>query len=609
MKYKTRSKTRTRIVKDVRVRISEEYPWKILGWLAEDLSQYLDESELNHITEVVRNRDLNSYLELSEAWGLQCTTPMDTNLASLRAKYQLAALLKKFQFKTEKDERIQAALIKFYAAERSCREYNLNSYSKLSWAKDSWMVDVFTYARCFMQKLLGIQLPSGKIMTEWSRHGPGASLDTVSSQGTSQYYKFANWPYSCTLDAYRYARFTIETDVRWFGALQNDYRRRFNIPKHFPINMQLFWTRVIRIVDGNRITFVPKNAKIERSIAIEPALNLYLQLGVDGFIRRRLKRWGVDLDSQTKNQELAFKGSLQDGDDSFVTIDLASASDCISLKLCQLLLPYEWYSYLLAIRSPVGIVFDEKISYEKISSMGNGFTFALESAIFTSIIYGVMKAVQGDFDSKEFAVFGDDLIVRKALSEKVIEALSNCGFTINSEKSFLQGPVRESCGTDWFRGKPLRPVFFSDLPSTVMELFTDYNRLKRLLYLRWGLEESKCLTLMEKWIPEKFAKLSGPLSNEDFDSYKHSAQPLNAVYNYCLWKYQRLVIQPLPIKKCDNFHIRKLMHNLRESPPIQKWDRRKEKGAGSRFTVTKRSLLAVRQTYSVSDVWTSEYAE
>jgi hypothetical protein len=273
-----------------------------------------------------------------------------------------------------------------------------------------------------------------------------------------------------------------------------------------------------------------------------------------------------------------------------------------------MLLPGEWYSYLIDIRSPVGELMGETISYEKISSMGNGYTFALESAIFASIIYGVLKAEQGTVKHSDFAVFGDDLIIAKRHSERLIEALSIAGFTINSEKSFLSGPVRESCGTDWFRGRPVRPVFFDTTPTNVMELFTDVNRLKRLLSLRFELEESKTIHQMNKWIPQAFQRLDGPYSDECFDSYRHSNSPEMGIYNYCLWKYKRLIVKPLPLK-ANKFLFRKLMHDLRGSTPIPcKWDRRLS-GEGSRFTVTRRNALTVGYTYSVADIWRSTYTE
>lgn len=587
--------------------LPKDYPWKILGWVTGDLRQYLTESEYSQIVSITRHRDIESYLALSEEWVTQSIKPTDDTLAAMQARYQLTALLKKFLFATESSLRRQKAIDKFIEAESACRDYNLEGYKDFCFGTNDFAINVFTYAKSFLRKLLGDSLPSTSIMTEWSRHGPGATIDTEKGC-VSLYHKFSEWPYSCTIGALRYARFLIETDRRWLGALEDDYRRRNNIPKHVILNQDLFWSSIFRVVDGNRIEFVPKSAQIDRSIAIEPSLNLYLQLGVDGFIRRRLKRWGVDIDSQSKNQEMARIGSF-DKDDTFVTLDMKSASDMISIKLCELLLPDDWYNYLIDIRSPTGDIDNDTISYEKISSMGNGYTFALETAIFTAITYAVKKELEGTFDHSTFAIFGDDIIVTKSIAKPLISALRLAGFTINSEKSFFEGSFRESCGADWFQGIPVRPVFLKSQPKSVMELFNDINRLNRFFALRFPeIEEPKSINRMKRWIPERFRAIIGPYSDEDFDSYIHSPVPKGkfASNRNCMWRYKRLVVVPIA-RSGTRFLFRKLMHNLKPTPPIPTWS--KQKGKGSRFTVHKRNLVTVSKTYSVSDIWRSMYRE
>lgn len=590
--------------------IPGDYAWKVFGWLADDLCQYLRPEDYQLVKSLVRRRDIDGVLQLSEAWGLlrmPCTVGL---LSEKRARYQLAALLKKFRFKTEREARLTLAIKKFLAGEEKCAWFNREGYSRLSVAAESWMVNVFTYAQSFMQKLLGFEVPELSVMTERSRHGPGATLDTKAGL-ISSYFKYSNWPYQCTRAALGIARSAIEADERWLGALEDDYRTRFGIPKHAILDRQVFWSKVLQPVDGNRIAFVPKDARVERSIAIEPTMNLYLQLGVDGFIRRRLKRWGVDLDSQEKNQRLAYLGSFNGGD-SFVTIDLANASNTISLKLCKLLLPQDWYDHLLKLRSPQGDLDGQVIRYEMISSMGNGYTFALESALFAAIIYAVEKETFGSTNTEEWAVFGDDLIVKKQLAPRLIEALANCGFEINVDKSCLYGQVRESCGTDWFQGQPVRPVFLVDTPTQVDELLCDINRIKRTLSLRWGIEESKTCHCMAKWIPEKFRDITGPYSDEEFDSYIHSASP-SVPFRRWVYKHKRLVRKPKEVE-APSFLFRKLMHDLHPLPPTSKWEKspftgRKMAGCGGRFNVYRRGAFTLSQSYSVVSNWRSEYAE
>ena len=270
--------------------------WKVLHCLHDDVCQYLTDEENALISRVIRMRDISAYYALSEDWGLRSMDSGGTGLAAKRAKYQLASFLKKFVFKTDAESRRQQAQNSFREAEDACRAFNLDGWRRLAISMDQMVVEVYTYAQSFVRKVIGNH-PNEKDLTR-SRHGPGVSRGTEKGQ-TSQYAKFAHWPYSVTPHAFGYGVAAIENDQRWRGALEEDYRRVMEIAPWVPLDMALFWRNVFVLYPGNRITTVPKNGLTDRSIAIEPTMNLYLQLGVDGFIRKRLKRWGIDLDDQT----------------------------------------------------------------------------------------------------------------------------------------------------------------------------------------------------------------------------------------------------------------------------------------------------------------------
>jgi hypothetical protein len=231
----------------------------------------------------------------------------------------------------------------------------------------------------------------------------------------------------------------------------------------------------VKVVQGNRITTVPKNSKTDRVIAIEPDLNMFLQKGIGGIIRSRLKRVGVDLDDQTANQDAALIGSR---DDSLATIDLRAASDSVSLALCERLLPSDWLEAVLATRCSMGTLpSGEAICYEKVSSMGNGFTFELESLIFWGLASAVLET-SGRSDH-QVLVYGDDIIVPKWAAGWLIELLSYVGFDTNTEKSFIAGPFRESCGKHYFRGIDVTP-FYIDAPiDDISRLFWFANSVRR----------------------------------------------------------------------------------------------------------------------------------
>lgn len=263
------SSRNTNLQSQLKVHVPKDYPWKVLDKLVDDLSDLLTESELQEVKTVIRKRDYSAYLALSQAWGPQSITSGGTTQTEMFAKYQIASLIKKFRFSGVQQERRAAAIEKFMEAEAACEEYNREGYINLACLEEEWALEAYTYARVFLERLLGVDLPDRTVLTHWSRHGPGANLDTKKRR-VSLYDKYANWPYSCTKDALREARLSIEDDERWLGALEDDYRNRYSIPKHVILDRETFWANVLTIVPGNRITFVPKNSQIDRSIAIEP---------------------------------------------------------------------------------------------------------------------------------------------------------------------------------------------------------------------------------------------------------------------------------------------------------------------------------------------------
>lgn len=228
----------------------------------------------------------------------------------------------------------------------------------------------------------------------------------------------------------------------------------------------------IEVKDYNEVAFVPKNAKTDRAIAVEPSINCYLQRGVGVLLRRALRRLGVDLiHGQDRNAAFAKRGSI---DGSFATIDLSSASDTVSRKLIPYLFPPEWESLLSLLRTPY-YKLDGKIKpYHKWSSMGNGYTFELESLIFSACA----RAVVGD---GQFCVYGDDIIVPTEAVEDLASLLDHLGFVLNSEKSFTTGPFRESCGRDYFLGVAVRGLYLKDLNPVTLSVWHNWLAAERLL--------------------------------------------------------------------------------------------------------------------------------
>lgn len=212
---------------------------------------------------------------------------------------------------------------------------------------------------------------------------------------------------------------------------------------------------------------VPKSAKTDRVICYEPHMNIWLQLKVGTYLKGRLLRAGVNLRDQSVNQRRALISS-RTGD--YATIDLSMASDTLALELVYELLPIDWAIYLDELRSkktywPDGVWREN----QKFSSMGNGFTFELESLIF----YALASAVTPDV-----SVFGDDIICPTGKANEVIRVLASAGFVVNSAKSFTHGPFRESCGMDGFCGVDVTPVYLRKLPSSRGDVAKLHNAIR-----------------------------------------------------------------------------------------------------------------------------------
>lgn len=264
--------------------------------------------------------------------------------------------------------------------------------------------------------------------------GPGADLSTR-GQETSAYNKLTG-PHSVTRACTKFLDFYVQ-NCRLKEMFQWDISDR-----------SLICDRVL----GNKVTVVPKNAKTDRVIAIEPRWNVYFQKGFGSMLRKCLLRSGQDLSDQMLNQQMALEGSISG---ELATIDLSSASDSVSLELVRELLPARLTHLLELSRSPMALYEGHWHLNEKFSSMGNGYTFELESLIFLA----VARSICGDH---KVSVYGDDIIVPSTYSREVLRALYLLGFSPNDDKTFTSGPFRESCGGDFFLGVNVTPVYWKD---------------------------------------------------------------------------------------------------------------------------------------------------
>lgn len=217
---------------------------------------------------------------------------------------------------------------------------------------------------------------------------------------------------------------------------------------------------------GSQLLTVPKNQEKVRTIAKEPLGNMCIQLAAGRYLSHALLLRGCDIScQQPRNRALAKLGSV---DGSLATLDLSSASDCITPSLVEALFPDEWFDLLTSIRSPE--ISSDGVWYKlnMISTMGNGYTFPLMTLIIVSLIYAMRRVHGGPnlfVNWSNTAVFGDDIVIPVSEVSELVKLLKDAGFIVNLDKSYFSGPFRESCGGDYYRGVDVSPFYVKSLAT------------------------------------------------------------------------------------------------------------------------------------------------
>lgn len=241
------------------------------------------------------------------------------------AAAQAAALFNKREDLPTTFDRDAAAYDSFFAAERHCAAMNillhkvstpLNSDPEIVWV----MRDIASRARKWISRVMG-SLPDkldGKF-------GPGQVVELRGSSTFSTVLDKLLVTPAVTRSALPIYDHTLEHQGGWRSLIEEG--------------------RHLACVRGNVFTTVPKNAKTNRGICIEPGGNVYCQLAVGTHLKRRLAAVGlhvssskpVDLadritrgfwsipdgsDGQVIHRRLARMGSV---DGSLATLDLSAA--------------------------------------------------------------------------------------------------------------------------------------------------------------------------------------------------------------------------------------------------------------------------------------------
>lgn len=430
----------------------------------ETVSRSIETDDSRRFLSFLQRKDFRGLIQFADS----LSSTLSKTASEHRLRSQLSALVRKYPWPKDLidfDPR-QRALDTFLRSESKCRLVNRKFH--LFDTLRSPHEDALCRARSWINYVLG-DFSLDAVLSQCD-FGPGASLGTHgNATNFARKILSKNWSVSTGASDYAYAAVCRDAQLAelLLGEDESPYycldagllRAKFELRR--------------RITDYNKISFVPKTVKTERTIAVEPMLNGFLQKGVDCFMRLRLKRVGIDLQDQTVNQRLSEQGSREDAlEDPYVTIDLSSASDSISIGLVRNLLHPEWYYFLNSIRSHSYELNGDLHRYHKFVTMGNGFCFPLETLIFASLCVTAYNEVGRKPD---YSVYGDDIIVRRSVADRVLSLLGTCGFKANLDKTFLQGPFRESCGTDWFNGVDVRPVNLDYAFDSIENIFKFCN--------------------------------------------------------------------------------------------------------------------------------------
>jgi len=397
-----------------------------------------------------------------------------------RDRYLLSEVCSKYPFKVNGIDRTLAALTKFGEAEAQCALVNSTLRTPTIGPNGLEWHTVIQTARAKIGRLLGPF--NWNQVEDHFAFGPGATTSRKRIESDAV-YKIGCKP-DVTQDCALLAWCAVYRIPRWFELLSGSLPSgnwRDDLDRHPP-------EKIFTLVPGNRVVTVPNNTKTERVIAIEPDLNMFIQKGLGRVLRHRLRRAGIDLNTQRKNQMLARKGSIYG---NLASVDFSSASDTISREIVDLLLPEDWALALKQCRSPVGVLpCGRVVQYHKFSSMGNGYTFELESLIFWAIARAVSDLCTPRLQKRAVVmVYGDDLIVNAKLQDQMTWAFSRAGFTLNPKKSFFSGPFRESCGKHYFAGVDVTPFYVRKEIRQVWHMYTIANNIRRWARLNcWGLD-------------------------------------------------------------------------------------------------------------------------
>lgn len=372
----------------------------------------------------------------------------DYLLEQLKDKYPLGDL------SLPEKEREAAGLRKLLAANDRCREINELGY-------DTSVVDALTLSSIL------------QVAANHARRILGGF-----SYNVYKHSAFSNGATTCRTYKKRDTYFKYNgtgTPIEVSGRALSRLRSLINCT---PLWCEIGGADNIMINNMDKVTFVEKNATEKRAIVPQQAGNVCLQKGPAYHLKKCLKRVGIDLSDQTRNQELARIASISR---CYATIDCKNASALMNYRIVWDVIPSELFTELDALRNTHGKYQSgddfETIDWQMFSSMGNGYNFELESLLFYVLALAACEK-HGDYIG-EVSVYGDDIIVPLSCAPFVMDVLEAVGFEMNRKKTHIKGNFRESCGAHYLNGIDVKPFYIKKEVKTISDVIRICNRIRQ----------------------------------------------------------------------------------------------------------------------------------
>jgi hypothetical protein len=544
---------------------------ELIGLVLEDTEHLLKETDVMALSSAVWLSPLSVRDVVDQLVRNAESSLAEGGLRRYIALRQISALLEKNVdwFARSPRERKEAALRTFAQGEQSCRRANkrIAWFSKRTSRLPENLRSVLADARMIFQQVVGRldEVAWGEIL-DAADFGPGATREHSVETGTLAEKLDSGYKHSATARALPYFVAYGKRNPNWVSYL--------------------IWEGAsYEVMRGDRVTTVPKKWDKDRTIGIQPSLNVFLQKGVGTYWSQRLLRIaGISLQDQRPNQHKAWRGSI---DGNVVTIDLKNASGCMAYKAVEWFCPGDWFEVLDSLRCAeyqIGRK-GEWHRYESFSSMGNGYTFPLETLLFYAVAKASVRFVGAS--AEYLGVFGDDITIPWDAALLCIEALAFLGFRTNVDKTKMLGNFRESCGVDYAQGVDVRPVYLDSKPVGPAAVYDLHNRLligsmvrldKTCSYLRSLMPESGGipadfgLALVEEsgWFPGKSVRVfQGYIADPPDPSGWCTSQ--QSVY----WTFPELVMKTKPLAP-DRYHWYARYLSFLKGAPSEERDARAE---------------------------------